>query len=389
MRFRFMLMGLLLLASCSRRARVLLPGTQYRIANLGDHGLTLPPPVANLSTDKALTLNFAVALGPSKKDCVESNDLFSIRIDRKSRQLALTMPSLIAWQSILPQWEQPDNREIEQKIEAILNAPETLESRGCLSIGSAIQLRQILRDAIPMRPGFDLYTAYGYRAGGLGLDLKPGVRLKVQRAHFNSPLPVNGRRSILDLIGTSTVYYECRLDRRDRIAFTKPSVEYDSDKVKEALAKGWEDTSFARLARPQPVYRLFFLTSFLKKGVRRSALVLGAPSVARMQAMERQIAANPAIGCEELGGGSCISFDGDVSVSAEVQVTINGHPTYLDWGSNVRTVLRKLRAEKATDLHLRRAFQGKLVPVDIDPKVEGALESTSLVAGDELSWHLY
>jgi hypothetical protein len=270
---------------------------------------------------------------------------------------------------------------IDQQIEAMLNSPETLEGRGCLSPGSALQLRQIVRDAIPMRPGFDLYNAYGYRPGGLGLDLKPGVRLKVQRAHFSGPA-----HTITDLIGASTVYYECRLDARGRVGFGGPEVQIDSPKLEALRARGWEDTRFAREARPAAIYRLFLLTSFLKKGLRRSALVLGAPSVTAMRAMERKIAADPSIGCGELGA-LCISFEGDVSVSAEVQVTINGAASYVDWGADVRAVLRKFPDVKPESVRLRRLFQGKLVPVEVDGALgAGALEITALVAGDELRW---
>jgi len=379
-------LGLLLLANCTPHPRVVPPGTQFKIVHVQNHGLILPPPVSDLPRGEPFSFKFPVALGASRNPCSETNDLFNIHVDRKSRQLAITLPSLIIWQSILPLWEQPDQTETHQKIAAILNAPQLLESQGCLSADSAVTLRQILRDAIPARPGLDLDPSYGSNSAGLGLELKSGVRLKVQRAHFKSPPPAAGERSITDLAGISTVYYECVLDSRERIGFGKPTIQFDSDTLRARLAKGWEDTQFARQARPEPIYRLFLLTSFVKKRLKRSALVLGASGVRQMQLLDRQIAANPAIGCEELKGAACVSFEGDVTVSSEIRVNINGTPAYLDWGTTVRTAMRKFQAEKATGVSLRRAFHGKLLPVVADPKVEGSLENTALVAGDELSW---
>jgi hypothetical protein len=357
--------------------------------------LTLPPPVAELAIAQPFELQFPISPGPkaiakrTSATCAEQNDLFAVRIDRKTRQLALSMPSLKQWQKRLLDWDRPDPSELERKLDQMLASPEALESRGCLSPGSAILLRQLLRDSIPSRPGFDLYPAYGYRPSGLGLDLTSGVRFKIQRAHFNGPAPADGKRSFTDLIGISTVYYEARTDSKQRTFFAPPVVQYDSPKLKAALAKGWEDLNFARHARPQIIYRLFFLTSYTKSGQRRTALILGTPTIVLMESMHKQLTANPAIGCEELTSGTsstCVSFDGDVSVSAEVDVTINGVRTFLDWGSTVRSAISKLPAPVAGSIHLRRIYNGRLMPVEIDPKLGGELENTVLVAGDELSW---
>jgi len=388
---------LLILAGCAPHPRVLLPGTRYRITQLGETPLILTPPVAELPSAKPLEVQFPVSLGPSALTrrnpgaaCREGSDLFEVRVDRKTRRLALTMPSLTEWQKRLPEWDQPDRGELEKKIELMLTAPEALQNRGCLSPGSAVELRQLLRESIPTRPGFDLYPAYGYRSAERGLDLKAGVRLKVQRAHFNGAPPEDGKRSIKDLIGVSTVYYEVRTDaQRQRTSFAPPSVQYDSEKVRAALGKSWEDLGFARQAKPQPLYRLFFLTSYPKKGVRRTALVLGAANVAAMESMQRQIAADPSVECGELTrglGATCLSFDGDASVSAEVLVTVNGVASYLEWGSSVRSVLTKAQVERPGAIGLRRMFEGRLMPVEVDPKLDRLLESTVLVAGDDLVW---
>ena len=158
----------LMLDGCTPRRHIVLPGTQFRIAAFEGDFLTLSPPVANAPVSRRFTLEFPVSTGPpSSQPCVETSDLFRIAVDRKERHLSLDMPSLHEWQALLPQCDQLGDPELDRKIDAILAAPETLESRGCLAAGSAIQLSQILRDSVPMRPGYDLYTAYGYRPGGL------------------------------------------------------------------------------------------------------------------------------------------------------------------------------------------------------------------------------
>ena len=103
--------------------------------------------------------------------------------------------------------------------------------------------------------------------------------------------------------------------------------------------------------------------------------------------MERQISANPAVGCEELDPTACVSFEGDVTVSAELNVTINGKPTWVEWGNSVASLLRKGDAGPAKEIRLRRMFQGKLVPVEVSGiDVADALRQTVLVAGDELTY---
>ena len=387
-------LGLLTLCvACGPRPRIAFPGTSYRIADVDGFPLTLPPPVTTLAPNKLLTVQFPISPGPARlrnsAACIETNDLFSARVDAKQRQLILTMPSLMDWRKILLLWEQPGNQGIEQKMEALRVAPETLEARGCLSPGSALSLRQVLRDALPVRPGQDLYSHYFYRPAGLGLDLRPGVRIKLQRAHFSGPPTADGRRSVNDLIGTSTIYYECQEDSQRRASFKRADVHFDSDKLTAELRRGSEDMRFSDRAHPRPIYRLFLLTSYPQKGLRRSALILGASSIGRMQAMEREISANLAIGCEDLMKASdsvCIPFEGDVSVSPEVQVTINGKPAFVDWGSTVRSVLRKEGAERAGGVRLRRQFQGQLLPVEVDVKAESELGNMALIAGDDLSW---
>lgn len=397
--YPLLLLILATVSGCAPHPRALLPGTRYRISQPGFVPLTLPPPIAELAPTQPLELEFPVSLGPSAlakraapgSPCSEQNPIFSIRIDRKTRRLALSMPSLMQWQKKLLDWDQPDPTELESKLDQMLAAPEKLEARGCLSPGSATLLRQLLRDSIPTRPGFDLYPAYGYRPSGLGLDLKAGVRFKIQRAHFNSPPPEDGKRSITDLTGISTVYYEARTDGRQRTVFGRPLVEYDSPKLKDALAKGWEDLDFARHARPQILYRLFFLTSYARNGLRRTALVLGTPSIALMESMHKQLTANPAIACDELTRGTsstCVSFEGDVTVSAEVEVTINGARTFLEWNTSVKSVMGKVPGaqQPGRSIRLLRIYDGRVLPVEADPKLGVQLENTVLIAGDELSW---
>ena len=55
-------------------------------------------------------------------------------------------------------------------------------------------------------------------------------------------------------------------------------------------------------------------------------MILGASNVGRMQEMESRISANPGIGCDGLIGGSdstCVPLEGDVTVSPEIEVSIN------------------------------------------------------------------
>lgn len=380
------------LAGCQTARRPRLSGTEYKLITFNGYPVLLPPPVVDRY--KETPLSIPVALQAKSKalvkagKCIVSNDLFQLRFDRRSQGTGvLELPAMARWQTLLEMWDQPGSNEIDQKLQQVLDGPEVLEKRGCLGAGTALAVRQLLRDSLPMLPSQGLFREYGYKPGSGGLDLRPGVRLTIQRAYFKDGARPNGK-SLDGYIGVSTALYDCVEDAAGRAAFQPLGVKYSTDELR-SRSKGREaEASLARVARPKRLYRLLFLTLNVPTGVKRSVLIVGASTMAEMEAGERQLSRDAGQSCGELaarGRLTCISFGDDVTVTPEVRVTVNGQVESVAWGDSLKTLLAKrdLGEQALASIRLSRRFQDRLLPV----KVEGdpaALLDTMLVGGDQV-----
>lgn len=314
----------------------------------------LPPPVVNRQLEFVIPVRAGAEQGAP---CRVAGDAFELRIEGGKALLRLLK---------MGEWAE------------LLAAPELLEQRKCLPAAAAIEVKQLLRATLPLKPEQSLYGAYGYRAGGEGLDLRAGVRLKLVRAHFDK-LPA-ARKSALDgYVGLTSVDWDCVEDDRGRVGFRRAGVEAKPATIRASR----EDLEFGRSARALLVYRLLMLTHYLRSGTKRAALVIGASSVAQMRGIEKRLRESPGESCSALVSGTkgvCFSFEGEVTVSPEVLVRVNGEPKALSWGTTV-----KMLAGQAKTVTLRRLWLKKLrsVEVEADP---GMLLNTMLVGGDELEF---
>lgn len=258
--------------------------------------------------------------------------------------------------------------------EDVPTAIEGLEEKNCISA----EVAKKLREGTGLRPEQSLYAAYGYRAGSEGLDLRGGVRLKIVRAHFDR-LPAQRKSALDGYVGLTTVSFDSFEDARGRVGFRYQGVEAKPDSVR---AIG-EDLAFGKAARVLPVYRLLMLTHYLKSGTKRAALVLGARSLAEMRELEKRLRQNPGESCAELVGrskGVCFSFEGEVTVSPEVLVRVNGELKGLSWGTTLRMV-----AGQAKTVTLRRVWGKSLRSVEVEGE-PAALLNTALVGGDVVEY---
>lgn len=351
---RLYLVVVLLLAGCRHRSGLPFDGSAFRLVGQGGGGLMLPPPVVSQSGQKELLFSIPVKAGVVKgAECRVANEFFELKVEGGRAELRM--------------------RQMEN-VEELLAAPDLLVQKRCLADASV----QLLRETIPMRPELGLYGAYGYRAGGEGLDLRAGVRLKIVRAHFDRLAAE--RKSALDgYVGLTTVSFDSFEDERGRVGFRYQGVDAKPDSVR---AIG-EDLAFGKGARVLPVYRLLMLTHYLKSGTKRAALVLGTSSVAEMRGLEKRLRENPGESCAALvarSKGVCFSFEGEVTVSPEVLVRVNGEVKALAWGTSLR-----MFAGQAKTVTLRRFWGKKLRSVEVEGDAT-ALLNTALVGGDEVEY---
>ncbi len=351
---KFCLVVIFLLAGCRHRGGLPLEGTAFRLVGKEGVSLMLPPAVVGTAGQKKFVFSIPVKAGTVKgAECRVANEFFELRVEGGRAKLRM----------------QPM-----ENVEELLAAAEVLAQKNCLTDGAA----QLLRETIPMRPELGLFGAYGYRPGGEGLDLRAGVRLKIVRAHFDR-LPAQRKSALDGYVGLTAVSFDSFEDEQGRVGFRYQGVDAKPDSVR---AVG-EDLAFGKSARALPVYRLLMLTHYLKSGTKRAALVLGARSVAEMRGLEARLRENPGESCAALvarSKGVCFSFEGEVTVSPEVLVRVNGDAKALAWGTTLRML-----AGQAKTVTLRRFWGKKLRSVEVEGE-PAALLNTALVGGDEVEY---
>lgn len=381
-RIAWLLLLFAMLGACHRqRTGLRLPGNEFRLVTTppDDPGVLLPPPVVHAYDRDPIT--FAIPVRTKRgSNCQLGGDVYQLRLTRNQALLQLGSPG--KWQDLLAQWDEPGNRAVESKVNEILAAPEVLEQRGCLDAASALRVRQLLRETLPMRPQQGLFAMYGHRAGSGAFDLRPGMRLKIVRAHFSKP--AEQRKSPADgYIGLTTVSYDTAEDAAGWVTLQRSGIAFEPETIRATVREVPQDM----LRVPtRPVYRFLMQTSYLRSGVKRFAILLGSERVSQMRDMERKLAADPGAACATITAGVakgvCLSFEGDVTVSPEVQVTVNGASRYVPWGASVRDLLREVKS--ASRVQLQRMWEGKLRRVDSEDPL--ALSRTVLTGGDVVTW---
>lgn len=325
MRTAGLLLLVALLGSChGRRAGLRLPGSEFRLvtASPEDPGVLLSPPVVHAYNRDPIAFAIPVR-GTGGSNCRLGGEMYQLRVTRKEAVLQLGSPG--KWQDLLAQWDEVGNQAVESKVHEILSAPELLEQRGCLDAASALRVRQLLRETLPMRPQQGLFAMYWHRLGSGAFDLRPGLRLKIVRAHFNKP--ADERKSPIDgYAGLTTVPYDCVEDAAGRVTLARhPVTVFAPESMRGKVREAPQD--LLRLPS-RPVYRFLMQTSFLRTGTKRVAILLGTERVSDMRGLESKLAADPAMACAALTAGTraavCVPFEGDVTVSPEVRVTVNG-----------------------------------------------------------------
>ena len=131
---------------------------------------------------------------------------------RKERAefIEIQLPAPEQWLSDLEGRTEPESGEEVSALDAILADVDRLQQEGCFG-ETAISIRDFILQSIPMRPNESFYNAYGYRAGRSGLDLKPGIRLKIERAFFRPPRAGEEEDEEKDFLGLSASYFDVEL----------------------------------------------------------------------------------------------------------------------------------------------------------------------------------
>lgn len=260
----------------------------------------------------------------------------------------------------------------------------SLEVAGCLSPTSYETTVNQIGESIPA-PLFDSFF-FKYSLDDRGfVTLRPGMRLVIDRAFFSAAH--GDKESNADFLGEGTWYYDIvgKLRgitlRRRRVGFTRgvPSTVRKTDV-----------TAFGAFQHKRAL-RLFLLTLLVPPDEKRNALLLGSDDPSEMVQASHKIERDPSVQCNQLVSENvaCTEFDGPVSVSVEVNVSVNQRRAYFPIGATLQDALSSVPPDKLAHvlrtLRIKRLFRDKYFSVEFNSNDRHVFQLV-LFAGDKVSW---
>jgi len=386
-----LLFGAIACAGCSAEKPIASSVPAFHLTAFHNDSLLLTPIIPeDQPVNGTITLTLAGRMRPpANSDCSAERGPFRLEHAKGDpSSISISLPAPERWLDDLEGRTEPDSHMEVEALDAFLLDVDRLEQAGCFT-DTSISIRDSLLQSIPLRPQDSYYNAYGYRLGR-GVDLKPGIRLKIERAYFRAAMAGEEDHSPQAFLGLSTVLFDVEVtaDRNTQL-HQVGDMKYSPESLGRTVTEGSRDLELAGLP-PEPRYRLYFYTDLVAEKHTRSAAVIGANSLGQVDEVDRQLRANRNENCKEVeipGAVTCFAFVGFVTVSSEISVELNGKSTFIEWGTQVRDVLPKDSDSRILhSLSLQRRYgPGKYYDVRFKPADSNIL-SLWLVGGDRLTW---
>lgn len=378
----------LLFLSCSARKPILPSHSCFRLeAVSGGDSLLLTPAIPQANTATApikMTLKSSPA-SPSLHCFVEEGDFRIEQGGSDAKSVRITMPSAEIWLHNLEVRLDPPSDQAPETLFAILADLDKLHGEGCFH--TTVSIRDLILQSLPMRPADSLFNGYGYLAGRTGLDLKPGMRLRVERAYFQAPESAQQQHTPQLFLGVSTLYFSV-LDNGGGLRFRQQgTTAYRPASLVKQVFHQHSDLPLSSI-QEENYFRLLFRTYFASSKHSRSTAIIGAGKMSELDELDRELHAHPDENCKKPAvryRAVCFGFEGDVTVTPQIRVELNGKRTFVDWGTKIKDVLPNTDEQTLKSLTLQRQFIHAFYDLQFEPTDSHVL-SLSLIAGDRMTW---
>jgi hypothetical protein len=380
------LCAVVMLVGCSAK-KPITPTSPFRLESLNADALLLTPAIPEgHSNSAAVTLTLNSSTRPaSGAHCSAERGPF--RLDQAMNvpdSIQITLPAPDRWLSVLEGREEPDGSEDVETLYAILADLDRLQQKGCFANTEA-PIRDLILQSLPMRPSESLFNAYGYRPERGALDLKPGMRLKIERAYFRTAEAGEEEHAAKNFLGVSTIYFAVGLSNNNKIRFQQVGrIRYSPTSLARKVRDDSQD--FGLISVPEELrYRLLFYTYLVPKERVLSAVIIGASNASQLDGLGQQLRTLPDAGCKlaaATSGVACFEFNGFVTLTSQISVELNGKLKFIDWGARIKDVLSQ---NSVRSLRIQRRYMNSYHDVRFDPADSNVL-SLALVGGDRLSW---
>jgi len=377
--------------SCSAKKPITSSYAPFRLESLNNDSLLLTPPIPEGHANNAaikMTL-IGNTTPPSVTNCFAERGPFRLEQGRNDpHSIQITLPAPETWLTDLEGSAEPRASEDIEALYAILADLDQLQQEGCFGETNS-SIRDFILQSLPMTPNESLFNTYGYLEGRTSMDLKPGMRLKIERAYFRPAKAGNEEHDAKTFLGVSTMYLDVEVAGNSKIRFRRVgSIRYSPASLAHRVQEENRDLGLILIPR-QLHYRLLFYTYLVPKKHTRFPAIIGAGNASQLDELDRELRAQSDESCKNVATArrvTCVEFDGSVAVSALIKVELNGKPRFLEWGAKIKDVLSKSsEVEALKTLRFQRRFMNSYYDVRFDPEDSNVL-SLALVGGDRLTW---
>ncbi|MGC1619472.1 MAG: hypothetical protein WA765_13365 [Candidatus Acidiferrum sp.] len=267
---------------------------------------------------------------------------------------------------------------------SVLAQLDQLQQAGCFGEGDSV-VRDFILQSLPMEPRESLFSYYGYRPNRSGLNLRPSMRLKIQRAYLRATKNGEESHGSEDSGGVSLVYFNVESGSDGEIQFRRAG---DVRFTPRVLGREFRNTGLETDLAGIPAelkYRLVFYTLLVSKEQKLATAILGASALSQLDEMDRKLRLLPEDGCKNftgIGGVVCLEFKGLVTVTVQIRVQLNGKSRFVDCGTSVKDLVPE---SALASLRIQREFMSSYRDIRFKRGDSNVL-SLALVGGDRLTW---
>lgn len=374
-------------AGCSARRPTAAVGPAFRLGAVYGRPVVFAPSVAESTPNSSgihVQWEVSTAGVSTQKDCLAEDAPFRVEpAANRSHSLQILLPSAERWIADMRGIVDPDG-DATAALYALFAKLDQLEGEGCFG-DDRFAVREFILQSLPMEPAEVLFNYYGYRSSRSGMDLKAGMRLKVQRAYLHAAGSGEHAPSSDSQEGVSFVYFVVKTLSDDKIQFRRAGeVHFTPTSLKRKFEAMGLESRLASLP-PEWRYRLVFYGLQVPTDQKLPASIVGASTPSRLDELERELRLHPTLGCKnfrDLPAVSCLDFNGWVTVTPQVSIALNGKGKLVDCGTLLRDVLPD---GVLNSLTMQRKFMDSYHEVRFKPGDENIL-ALALVEGDRLTW---
>jgi len=381
------LLTALILAGCSARRPIGATGPPFRLESIGGESVLFSPSIPDSNSNNSpihVTMNIPAPDASGGTNCLAEEGPFRVELARKhADSVQITLPSTERWLGDVNGLVGPDGDAVEA-LYVVLAKLDQLQQDGCFG-GAGSSIRDFIVQSLPMKPPESLFSYYGYRPDRSSLDLKPGIRLKVERAYFRAAKTTEEAHATQNFVGLSTANFDVESGNDGKIHFRQiGDVRFTPASLKGQVQDAVHESELTGIP-PESRFRLVFYTLLVSKEQKLSAAVVGASSASQLDEFDHELRLRPVGGCKNFAAAkevACVEFSGLVTVTCQIRVELNGKSKLIDWGTRVKDLLAK---DSLGSLTIQRKFMNSYRDVRFNPGDLSVL-SLALVGEDRLTW---